>query len=406
MNSTIVLGAKSLARGSRYCRGALRLLALLACFEIAACSLPEAGPTRDDISEAARPAPSGQTRFALIDVSPSIVDKMEKWSAASLRASFGTQRPPHTQTIGIGDSVQIVLWEAAGGGLFSAPITDRLSPGARSAVIPEQVVGNDGAVTVPYAGRIRVAGRTPSDVESSIDEALKGKAIEPQALVTVTKNVANTVSVVGEVTAGARIPLTVRGDRILDVIATAGGIKAPAHDAFITLIRNGRSVRVPLQTILMDPQEDIYVAPGDVITVTREPQTFTAIGATGRNDVIPFDAVGISLGQAIGRAGGLNDQRADPAGVFVIRFEQPAEYDQLGFVRPSMEPTDQVPVIYRLDMRDPNAFFLANRFPIRNKDMLFVSNAAATDVQKVGAIIATFLIPGGTAVGVAAIAKP
>jgi polysaccharide export outer membrane protein len=160
-----------------------------------------------------------------------------------------------------------------------------------------------------------------------------------------------------------------------------------------------------MQAILNDPREDIYVSPGDVITVTREPQTFTAIGATGINNVLPFDAIGITLEQAIGKAGGLNDQRADAGGVFVIRFEQPVTYDQLRFARPMPGSTAEVPVIYRLDMRDPGAFFLARHFPVRNKDILFVSNAPAAEIQKVGAIVSTFLVPAGTIVAVGALAR-
>ena len=241
-----------------------------------------------------------------------------------MQGTFGRQGPVSTQAIGVGDSVQVVIWEAAAGGLFSAPANDRIGPGSRSATIPEQVVGPDGAVTVPYAGRVRVVGRTPKQVEEAIVTALTSKAIEPQALVTITKNVANTVTVVGEVTGGARVPLTTRGDRILDVVAQAGGTKAPAHETFITLMRNRKSVRIPMQAMLNDPSENVYVRAGDVVSVAREPQTFTSAGATGANAVVPFDAIGITLDQAIARTGGLNDNRADSAGVYVIRFERPA----------------------------------------------------------------------------------
>jgi polysaccharide export outer membrane protein len=220
-------------------------------------------------------------------------------------------------------------------------------------------------------------------------------------LVTVTKNVANTVTVVGEVTGGARVPLTTRGDRLLDVVAQAGGTKAPAHETFVTLVRDGRSVRIPMQAILTDPAENVYVRPGDVISVAREPQTFTSAGATGQNSVIPFDAIGITLDQAIARAGGLSDSRADPAGVFVIRYERPADYDQLGLRRPDTGALRQVPVIYRVNMRDPNGFFMARRFPVRNKDILYVSNAPATELQKVMIVLLPFIGAGATAAVVA-----
>lgn len=364
--------------------------------------LPGSGPSAADINSAAKPAKNGAVRFALVNVDPGIVAIMERWSAASLQGSFGRQPAVSAQLIGIGDQVQVVIWEASSGGLFSAPVSDRVTPGSRTATIPEQVVGPDGAITVPYAGRVRVIGRSPLQVEQAIVHALTGKAIEPQALVTVTKNVANTVTVVGEVTGGARVPLTTRGDRVLDVIATAGGVRSPAHDTFVTLVRDGTAARIPLQAILENPMENVFVRPGDVISVARDAQTFTAAGATGANAVIPFDALGITLEQAIARAGGLNDNRADPAGVFVIRYERSQDYDQLGLQRPHGTGQAQVPVIYRVNMRDPNGFFLARRLPVRNKDIVFVSNAGLLDLQKVMTILLPFLGTGATAVAVGA----
>lgn len=384
----------------------MRMLCLIPSVLLLAggCELPRAGPSTSDIVEGARPARGGGTRFALVDVDANTVAVMDRWSAVSLQGSFGRQRPAATQQIGVGDSVQVMIWEAAAGGLFSAPANDRLSPGSRSAAIPEQAVGPDGAITVPYAGRVRVVGRTPEQVETEIVSALNDKAIEPQALVTVTRNVANTVTVIGEVTSGARVPLTTRGDRVLDVVATAGGIRTPAHETFITLLRDGRSVRIPMQAILKDPAENVFVRAGDVVSVAREQQSFTAVGATGGNALVHFDAIGITLDQAIARAGGLNDNRADPTGVFVIRYEQPAEYDQLGLPRPTAEAMGEVPVIYRVNMRDPNGFFLARRFPIHNKDILYVSNASTLDIQKTMAILLPFLGVGATAVTVGAVA--
>ena len=367
---------------------------------LAGCSLPTSGPSASEVRSAAKTMSSGTPRFALVDVDPNIVATMAKWTAVSLQGTFGQRRPALAQSIGIGDYIQVVIWEAAAGGLFSAPANDRIGPGSRTAIVPEQVVGADGSITVPYAGRVRVAGRAPQQVEQEIIAALEGKAIEPQALVTVTKNIANTVSVVGEVTGGARVPLTSRGDRILDVVAVAGGTKAPAHETFVTLVREDRSVRIPLQAILTDPAENVYVRPGDVISVAREPQTFTSAGATGQNAVVPFDAIGITLDQAIARAGGLNDNRADPTGVYVIRYESPGDYDQLGLERPDSGTLSEVPVIYQVNMRDPGGFFLARRFPIHNKDILFVSNAPATDLQKIVSILLPIL---GASVGVAAV---
>jgi polysaccharide export outer membrane protein len=380
-----------------------RCVSLLAVLSLSACdSLPASGPTVGEVTAASKPTTSGERHFALVDVDPNVVEKMESWTAVSMQGTFGQQGPVSIQAIGIGDSVQVAIWEA-GPGLFAPPIlvNDRTGSGSRAATIPEQVVGPGGAITVPFAGRVRVVGLTPQDAEMAIVLALDKRAVDPQVLVTVTKNVANTVTVVGEVTGGARVPLTTRGDRILDVVAEAGGTKAPAHETFVTLVRDGRSVRIPMQAMLTNPTENVYVRPGDVISVAREPQTFTSAGATGQNSVIPFDAIGITLDQAIARAGGLSDSRADPAGVFVIRYERPADYDQLGLRRPDAGALRQVPVIYRVNMRDPNGFFMARRFPVRNKDILYVSNAPATELQKVMTVLLPFIGAGATAAVVA-----
>ena len=372
------------------------LLLAMAAGELAACGLPSAGPTVSEMTAATKSGKNGGAQFALIDVDSAVVEKMSYWDTTSMKGTFGQQVPVSAQVIGVGDVIQIVVWEAATGGLFS-PTGDRANPGSRSTVIPEQAVGPDGAVTVPFAGRVRVAGRSPQQVEGTIVTALTGKAVEPQVLVTVTKNIANTVTVVGEVTGGARIPLTTRGDRIPDVVAQAGGIKAPAHEIFVTLVRNGLSARIPMQAILSTPAENIYVMPGDVISIAREPQTFTAAGATGQNSIVPFDAIGITLDQAIARSGGLNDNRADATGVYVIRYEQATDYDQLGYRRPDAMSLAQIPVVYRINMREPNGFFLARRFPVHNKDILFVSNAPMAEVQKVMNVLIPVIGTGGTA---------
>ena len=376
----------------------------MAVSSLASCSgLPGAGPTAGEVTAASKPTSTGETRFALIDVDPKVVAKMESWSAVSLQGTFGKQGATATQAIGQGDYVQVTIWEAAAGGLFSAPANAQMTgSGSRQATIPEQVVGPDGAITVPYAGRVQVKDRTPQQVEQAVVTALTGKAIEPQALVTVTRNVANTVTVVGEVTGGARVPLTTRGDRILDVVASAGGTKAAAHETFVTLVRGRQSVRIPMQALLTNPSENVFVKPGDVISVAKEPQTFTSAGATGQNSVVPFDSIGITLDQAIARAGGLSDTRADPGGVFVIRYERPEEYDQLGFRRPDPGALPQVPVIYRVNMRDPNGFFMARRFPIRNKDILFVSTAPAAEMHQVINVLIGFVGAAATVVAVSA----
>jgi polysaccharide export outer membrane protein len=344
-------------------------------------SLPTQGPLATEV--VAQVSQDSLSRYLIVDVDERIADIVRKRRGDTFRGRFGDGRPAPYQRVGVGDGLTVTIWEAAPGGLFSSPIVDRASTGSRSVNIPNQVVAQDGSITVPYAGRIRVLGLTPPQIEAQIVRELTGKAIEPQALVTISNNVSNTATVTGEVTQGARIPLTVRGDRILDVISAAGGIRAPVHETYITLLRGGRSVSVPMQAILNNPSENIYVMPGDVLTAIRQPQTYTAFGATMKNAVIPFEQVEITLEEAIAKAGGLIDLQADPDGVFLFRFE-PAwlarELDPTRFVQTG---ATTVPVVYKMSMRDARAYFYARQFPMQNKDILYVSNAPLTEVEKI-----------------------
>jgi len=367
---------------------------------LAGCStLPSAGPTTAEVTSSAQDGDA--VRYILRDVDESIVSILSSSRNRSFAGSFGDHRPPPHQRIGIGDSVNVTVWEAAAGGLFSSPAMDRNSTGARSAVIPEQIVAKDGSITVPYAGRIRVAGLTTPEVEKRIVSQLTGKAIEPQALVTVPQGLSNSATVLGEVTNGARVPLSVRGERIMDVVAMAGGVRAPTYETFISLQRGGRTVAVPMQRVVSDARENIYVHPKDVITVVRDPQTFSVFGAAGRNAVVPFEAAGITLEKAVAKAGGLLDNRSDPYGVFLLRFESVDVARQLDSSFSFAASDTRVPVVYRLNLRDPRGYFLAQTIHVRNNDMLYIANAPLNEVQKVLQLFVTAAQPVASAATIA-----
>lgn len=345
---------------------------------LGACA--SAGPaSRDLISAAGEP----DAQFALVDVTEQTLDVVQNWHRPSFSAVYGDYRAPKVQKVEVGDSVQINIWETGSGGLFAAPMNASVASGARTSTIPDQVVARDGSVNVPFAGRIRVAGKTPPEIEALIVKGLEGKTADPQAMVTLTRNVSQSATVTGDVTNGAMVALSPKGDKLLDVIAQTGGIKAPVHEAFITLSREGTSLSVPLQAILSNTKENVYVRPGDVVTVFRAPQSFTAVGATGRNAVVPFDAGGITLEEAMGKAGGLLEDRSDPQGVFVLRYEPVTLARQYPGVPEHLLTGAVVPVAYRLNIRDPVSLFRARRFAMHDKDILYVSTAPITEVEKV-----------------------
>jgi polysaccharide biosynthesis/export protein len=376
---------------------------LLAVLGAGCSSIPNSGPSTSDI----KGEPSSPTqRFELVDLDMNVARALGQRRADKTIASFGDYRPSSQLRIGVGDQVVVTIWEAAAGGLFSAPlVADKFTAGSKSATIPPQVVDRDGMITVPYAGAIHVSGQTPREVQDVIEKALEGKAIQPQVLVDVPTSPGNTATVGGEVVGGHRVPLSLKGDRVLDVIAEAGGVRAPVSESFVELTRGDRTARVALSRVVADHREDIYVRPGDVLTVVRDPQTFIAYGATNRNSEIPFDAEGINLNQAIAKAMGLADYRADPAGVFVFRFEPESVARAIRPNSPLIQPGKLTPFVYRLNMHDPNGLFVAQAFPIFNHDVLYVSNAPLTDAEKVLTIFNLAVSPAASAASVYSVAK-
>ena len=287
--------------------------------------------------------------------------------------------------IGKGDVLEISLWEAPPAVLFGSAPTGLLSSSVAASQHlsqPGQVVDADGLITVPFAGSIQAAGRTPAEIERDIVTRLRGKAHQPQATVRLVRNQATNVNVVGDVANSGRVPLTPKGERLLDVLASAGGAKNQVGKTMIQVSRGDRVASMPLEAVIRDPSQNVVVQPDDVITAYYQPYSFTAIGATGSNSDLPFEATGINLAQALGRVGGLRDDRADVRGVFLFRLEEPAKLGSKMPANARLTPDGRLPVIYRLDFKDPASIFVAQSFPMRNRDVLYVSNAPLADLQK------------------------
>ena len=355
-------------------------------------SLPSAGPSVEEIVRQAHAVDGAG--FDLVPITPAVNAVLARRRADSFINNFGDYRPSVDPLIGVGDTISITIWEAAAGGLFSAPLlTDRFTTGSKSATIPEQVVGRDGSVTVPYAGRIRVIGQNSNGVQQSIERALAGKAIQPQVLVTVVRSVSNSVTVSGEVANGARVPLSTKGDRVLDVIASAGGIKTPVRETFIQLTRGRHTARVAMSRVIQEPNENVFMRPDDVLTIIRQSQTFVAFGATGRNAEIAFESETVNLSQALAKAGGLLDTRADPTGVFVLRYEPYDTARQIVESSRAVPERGRSPIVYHLNLRSVDGLFVAQNFPIFAGDVLYVSNAPSTDFEKAFQLLGQLIGP-------------
>jgi polysaccharide biosynthesis/export protein len=443
---------------------------------------PRAGPSTSEVL--AQGQSEGVILFDVVEVDDRVVSTLLSQPKERFARRFNAAAQPPELKIAAGDTVSVTIWESAAGGLFTEPLptfvpgarpqTEPLAPesqppggnrrdefspgggperppqrddpppglpsarlpgeipggtpGGNATVLPTQQVGADGAISVPYAGRVPAAGLSAEQVQQTIEARLANKALQPQALVIVQKSAVNAVTVLlnetggggpaapvatsspaaaaAAVTApagaaaavaapaaaaaaagappsaaaaavGTRVPLSPGGDRLLQVIANAGGAQAPVHEVFVRLSRGAVTATIPLQQLVSDPGEDIYAEPGDVLALIRLPQTFSVFGATGRNAEIPFDAQTINLAEALGKSQGLRDDLAKPEGVFLFRYEPNALVRALDEPIATGTAGGMSPIVYRFNLRDGKAYSLAQEFPVQDKDVIFVADAPA-----------------------------
>lgn len=347
---------------------------LLLC---AGCSImPSSGP--QDFQVRSEQTTSGP-RYAVVKLTPEVVGILQEYGPGALAGSYPDKRRPQTIKFGIGDVVSVTIFEAAAGGLF-IPAEAGVRPG-NFVSLPNQNVDSAGNITVPYAGAVRAIGRTPAEVQQDIVKAIGNRAIEPQVVVALITQNTSLISVLGEVNQPNRFPANAAGERVLDAITRAGGPKGPGWETWVTLERNGKRATVPFGALVFSPMNNVWVHPGDTIYVYREPQVFLAFGASGQQGQFPFDMWKITMAQAMAKAGGLLDAQAEPAGVYVYRREPRELAERLG-VDGSKYVGPLVPIVYNVDFRDPAGYFLATKFDMRDKDVLFAANAATVETAK------------------------
>jgi polysaccharide biosynthesis/export protein len=374
-------------------RFASSLSALVFVAVLPACSLlPGTGPTSDAVNANATAGVRSTTSlpYALVDVSADTIGFLSQPNLITFKGEFPDKRPKPNQVVGVGDVLNISIFEAAPGGLFTPGQAAGARPG-NFVDLPAQAVDQKGSIYVPYAGEIPAAARTIPEIQQAVVARLRNRAIEPQVVISLNQQHSSVVSVLGDVNTPGVLSLNSVGERLLALLARAGGPKFEAIESYVTLQRDGKRVRVLLSSVVHDPNENIFIRPNDVIFVTHEAPTFTALGALnqnvfGFNSEIPFDVETLTLAQAMGKSGGLNDQQSDPHEIFVYRYEDRHFLEKLG-VDTTRFTYDRVPTIYHVNLRDPSGLLLASGFQMRSKDVMYVANAKVVDYYKLLTLI-------------------
>ena len=358
-------------------------LTATAMIAVGGCAfLPADGPRGDAIERDATAkvevSREDKLPYCIVPLTPTTLS-VAKMSQPRFAGRFDDQRGPTSVKFGIGDIISVTLYESGAGGLFF-PLEGGLRQG-NYITLPNQEVDDEGNITVPYAGPIKARGRTVSEVQNEIVAALKSRALDPQAVVTIVEQRAALVSVLGEVGTPTRFRSNAAGEKLLDAISRAGGLRVPGPESWVLLERGSHIEIAPFEALIREPANNIFVRPQDTIYVYKQPQTFVAFGASQRQGQFPFDAWRISLAEAIAKSGGLNDVRAEPQWVFLYRAERRELVEKLD-TKCAVGERKVIPVIYQANLRDPSGTFLTTEFQMRDKDVVYIANSRSVEQTK------------------------
>lgn len=363
---------------------------------VAGCaSMPASGPTASELLRGTEPD-HNKIGMQVMDIDSSVINQIAQSDAHRQAGSMTLallSRQGRADAVGPGDQLDISVFEV-GAALFGGARmgAEAFDPSAQAQRFPTIVIDREGTIRLPYAGTIEVAGRTPDEIAALIEQRYRGKSQSPQVVVAVRNNLSNTVYVTGDVRRPGRVELSLQGERLLDAIGIAGGSVAQTQDMVVRVTRDERQIEQRLDSVRASSPQDLVLVPGDRIELLRQPQTYVVLGAANRPAQVSFDQSNLTLAEAIGRAGGPNDTSANPKAVFLFRYAANPGVSEAEAFANGGSPRS-TPTIYRLNLLEPSSYFLAQRFAMRDKDVLYVSNAGINRTAKFVGIINQLFSP-------------
>lgn len=326
---------------------------------LAACGLPQFGPTHARMVSEQAAAEGG---FVLLEGPDYVRTRNRAPAPGGFPAVLTRGAGFDTDVISPGDQLALTIFENVPEGVFA-------TAGSRIYGMENLQVSQTGEIHVPYAGNIRVAGRSIEVARQAIVAALHDQTPEPQVSLSRLPGAGASVTLLGAVAGQGVYPIEVNTTRLSEMIAKAGGPTEPLEEIIVRIERCGIHGAARLSHIAENPGQNIALRPGDRITLVQDSQSITVLGAAGAQRRVPVAQHDYRLIDLLGDVGGLSGEFANPQGVFVYRTETAGD-------APRQE-------VIRFDLADPAGIFAARAFYMRDGDTVYISEAPIRNVQKV-----------------------
>lgn len=352
---------------------AVFLIAIFALLALASCSLPRGGPIASEvIGENVVP-----DDIAVEAVTRSSIREISKWPASGWHGHyhwFAREPGPDSRVIRSGDLVTLTIWDNQDNSLL-------LGPQERSVPLRPVEVTVGGTIFVPYVDHIEIGGLTTQQAREVIQGKLTPIAPSAQVQIEVKSGLRNSANVVSGVAAPGTYPLPNRNLSILSLIALSGGVSPNLDNPLVRIVRGNKAYEIPIKSLLKDPSKNVIVRGGDHLIIEEDDRFFTTFGSTQNEKLIYFDKENITAVEAVSMAGGLNDIRANPQGLLILR-----EYAASAVKADRTGPNAQH-VIFVFDLTEPDSLFGSSQFLVQPGDIVVATESAVKPAQAVIALV-------------------
>ncbi|SFR64580.1 polysaccharide biosynthesis/export family protein [Litoreibacter janthinus] len=350
-------------------------LLLAVALSVSGCALPRGAALQSEIVKQSK---SEEPNIAVYPVTKDLLPRFSKWPNTGGVTSYswvGKRKGPIGRVILAGDTVNIAVWDNNENSLLTAPQ-------AKVTQLQATRVSTNGAVFVPYVGSVNIGGMTEAGAREKIQDALL--AVSPSAQVQLTSEAGkrHSVNLVSGINSPGAYPLEERDMTVLSALALGGGAKDSFKNPQIRLLRGNSTYAISLDKLLKSPALDTTLHSGDKIVVVEDESYFLALGASGKEELITFPKSYVSALEAVTLMGGLNDNRANPQGILVLR-----EYGARAVRADSISGPSNQRVVFTMDLASADGLFSARNFKINAKDVVYATESPVNNVRTVFGLI-------------------
>lgn len=345
---------------------------VMAVLGLAACgTLPRGAAVEREILATAEDT---DTDIAVYPVTRAFLPTVKEWPRTGQRRYpwVGHSHGSIAQVIRPGDKLDILVWDSGENSLLTGPEQ-------RVATLPGIRVSEAGSIFVPYVGKVRVAGRTPDSARGLIQRQLEAIVPSAQVQLSMAEGRQNSIDLVGGVNSPGTIMMPDNDFSVLSAISSGGGVSAAMKNPQVKLVRGHDIYATSVARLYDNPKLDTRLHGGDKVIVEEDRRYFLSLGAAGREAQHPFNRDDVSALDALAIIGGVNDARADPQGILILR-EYPAK--AVGTNGPSKER-----VVFTLDLTTSDGLFSARNFQIHSGDLVLATESPLNNARTIIGII-------------------